>query len=796
MAKSFSPIVLFCDSAPPPSRRLEQDEQPPASKDPMDMDIDPSEARAHSMAIKGSRASDSASMVSPPSSYSSYSSSSSVSLDALATTMSPARIDVHRKSIQRMIQRNSLLWWELVRYTRNLERKEREQEQEKEAEQLQHDEIQDVSSKPKVVLHYHHHHHHHHPSLPPLDPKQHSLTSSRSMPSLKAKHSSRPHPYEYLANINGELKSQAHRSREDGDRRVSSFPLDSHDHADQALERDRTGHARRYSGSGFGYRSVSRTPSPSLSPSLSPTRPSFEGAARVPQSYSHHPSRHQQRQPSERSRPSQHHRVQGSAEEFSRHPYSQPPQPPQQPQQPPYDPRAGSGYDQEAQASVSAASTPLAKKLPPMDVGSPYPLVPPSPLASAGLYSSGPSSTASSPRSREQSSSTTTHGYTQHQHQHQYQPQSQSQSQSQPLRDAHYQSSHPYQRPYPSLQHETGPTAYRPRGADHTHLAQHAQDPHRQHHQPSHHHHQQHQHQHQRRQRSPSRPTPVQHHSSTESLPRPIPVKPASLHSNPATTTPLTSSSAHPQDRSLALPSSHPHLADSAHNGSSSNHGSATTTMTTTTTTATTNNNNNNTANNGNVDPNRKRRGNLPKSVTSVLKSWLVQNAIHPYPTEEEKMRLSEETHLSMNQISNWFINARRRILQPILVEAAAAAVAGTDAPVENVLIVRKGKGSRMQVEMEGVSASSSSSSSAPLSLPATSSSASAAAGSSSANATATAAAATNTTTTTAAAATNATADVHVATTATTTLSMTESDSVTKQDAPLESSPSLPSSAP
>ncbi|KAG0293735.1 hypothetical protein BGZ96_002377 [Linnemannia gamsii] len=110
-----------------------------------------------------------------------------------------------------------------------------------------------------------------------------------------------------------------------------------------------------------------------------------------------------------------------------------------------------------------------------------------------------------------------------------------------------------------------------------------------------------------------------------------------------------------------------------------------------------------NSTNGNNVDPNRKRRGNLPKSVTSVLKSWLVQNAIHPYPTEEEKMRLSEATQLSMNQISNWFINARRRILQPILHEAAAAAVAGTDAPVENVLIVRKGKGSRMHVEMEGV---------------------------------------------------------------------------------------------
>ncbi|KAF9982855.1 hypothetical protein BGZ65_002432 [Modicella reniformis] len=113
-------------------------------------------------------------------------------------------------------------------------------------------------------------------------------------------------------------------------------------------------------------------------------------------------------------------------------------------------------------------------------------------------------------------------------------------------------------------------------------------------------------------------------------------------------------------------------------------------------------NNSNSQTPGGGLDPNRKRRGNLPKSVTSVLKSWLVQNAIHPYPSESEKMRLAEATQLSMNQISNWFINARRRILQPILVEAAAAA-AGSDVPVENVLIVRKGKGSRMQVEMEGV---------------------------------------------------------------------------------------------
>ncbi|KAG0293736.1 hypothetical protein BGZ96_002378 [Linnemannia gamsii] len=56
--------------------------------------------------------SSSGAIVSPPSSYSSNASSS---MDALAKTLSPARVDIHRKRIQRMLQQNSLLWWELVR---------------------------------------------------------------------------------------------------------------------------------------------------------------------------------------------------------------------------------------------------------------------------------------------------------------------------------------------------------------------------------------------------------------------------------------------------------------------------------------------------------------------------------------------------------------------------------------------------------------------------------------------------------------------------------------------------------
>lgn len=66
----------------------------------------------------------------------------------------------------------------------------------------------------------------------------------------------------------------------------------------------------------------------------------------------------------------------------------------------------------------------------------------------------------------------------------------------------------------------------------------------------------------------------------------------------------------------------------------------------------------------------RKRRGNLPKETTDKLRAWFVAHLHHPYPTEDEKQDLMRQTKLQMNQISNWFINARRRQLPTMIINA------------------------------------------------------------------------------------------------------------------------------
>ncbi|KAJ6773638.1 BEL1-LIKE HOMEODOMAIN PROTEIN 11 [Salix purpurea] len=59
----------------------------------------------------------------------------------------------------------------------------------------------------------------------------------------------------------------------------------------------------------------------------------------------------------------------------------------------------------------------------------------------------------------------------------------------------------------------------------------------------------------------------------------------------------------------------------------------------------------------------------LPETSVAILRSWLFEHFLHPYPNESEKLMLASQTGLTKNQVSNWFINARVRLWKPMIEE-------------------------------------------------------------------------------------------------------------------------------
>ncbi|KAL9172681.1 hypothetical protein ABFS82_03G063600 [Erythranthe guttata] len=66
--------------------------------------------------------------------------------------------------------------------------------------------------------------------------------------------------------------------------------------------------------------------------------------------------------------------------------------------------------------------------------------------------------------------------------------------------------------------------------------------------------------------------------------------------------------------------------------------------------------------------PWRPQRG-LPENAVSVLRAWLFEHFLHPYPKDSEKIVLARETGLTRSQVANWFINARVRLWKPMIEE-------------------------------------------------------------------------------------------------------------------------------
>ncbi|XP_062233094.1 homeobox protein ATH1-like isoform X2 [Phragmites australis] len=64
----------------------------------------------------------------------------------------------------------------------------------------------------------------------------------------------------------------------------------------------------------------------------------------------------------------------------------------------------------------------------------------------------------------------------------------------------------------------------------------------------------------------------------------------------------------------------------------------------------------------------RPQRG-LPEKSVAVLKAWMFEHFLRPYPKDNEKEMLAARSGLSRSQVSNWFINARVRLWKPMIEE-------------------------------------------------------------------------------------------------------------------------------
>lgn len=74
-----------------------------------------------------------------------------------------------------------------------------------------------------------------------------------------------------------------------------------------------------------------------------------------------------------------------------------------------------------------------------------------------------------------------------------------------------------------------------------------------------------------------------------------------------------------------------------------------------------------------------RKSASLPAETVEYLKSWMMSpdHVAHPYPTEQEKAAIMADTGIELKQLTNWFVNNRKRYWKP-RVGAGAAAAAGS----------------------------------------------------------------------------------------------------------------------
>jgi len=68
-----------------------------------------------------------------------------------------------------------------------------------------------------------------------------------------------------------------------------------------------------------------------------------------------------------------------------------------------------------------------------------------------------------------------------------------------------------------------------------------------------------------------------------------------------------------------------------------------------------------------------RKASSLPLDTVEYLKAWMMspEHIAHPYPTEQEKAQIMAETGIEIKQLTNWFVNNRKRFWKPRVEQSA-----------------------------------------------------------------------------------------------------------------------------
>jgi hypothetical protein len=63
----------------------------------------------------------------------------------------------------------------------------------------------------------------------------------------------------------------------------------------------------------------------------------------------------------------------------------------------------------------------------------------------------------------------------------------------------------------------------------------------------------------------------------------------------------------------------------------------------------------------------KRKSTSLPPETVEYLKNWMMSpdHIAHPYPTEVEKVKIMQGTGIELKQLTNWFVNNRKRYWKP-----------------------------------------------------------------------------------------------------------------------------------